>query len=193
MISGTATNRAEIRRLTSWFDEQFYANVVAPLMHERMLKRILHRSTPDGATLREAMKSANQLMDYVDWLLDHRNWLAGATLSLADLAAAAPATPPTPSVEIRPSITPSPSAGLRTVVIDPGHGGEELGAQGPRGTLEKDITLAVSKRLRTLIESRLGLRVFLTREDDRTVSPDDRLALASNHRADLFHRAGREE
>ncbi len=89
MISGTATNRAEIRRLTSWFDEQFYANVVAPLMHERMLKRILHRSTPDGATLREAMKSANQLMDYVDWLLDHRNWLAGATLSLADLAAAA--------------------------------------------------------------------------------------------------------
>ena len=89
MISGTATNRAEIRRLTSWFDEQFYANVVAPLMHERMLKRILHRSTPAGATLREAMKSANQLMDYVDWLLDHRNWLAGATLSLADLAAAA--------------------------------------------------------------------------------------------------------
>ncbi|MBK6719348.1 MAG: glutathione S-transferase family protein [Sphingomonadales bacterium] len=89
MISGTATNRAEIRRLTSWFDEQFYANVVAPLMHERMLNRILHRSTPDGATLREAMKSANQLMDYVDWLLDHRNWLAGATLSLADLAAAA--------------------------------------------------------------------------------------------------------
>ena len=89
MISGTASNRAEIRRLTAWFDEQFYGNVVAPLMHERMLKRILHRSTPDGATLREAMKNANQLMDYVDWLLDHRNWLAGATLSLADLGAAA--------------------------------------------------------------------------------------------------------
>lgn len=103
-----------------------------------------------------------------------------------DLAAAAPATPPTPPVDIRPSITPSPSAGLRTVVIDPGHGGEELGAQGPRGTLEKDITLAVSKRLRTLIESRLGLRVFLTREDDRAVSHDDRSAFANNHRADVF-------
>ena len=89
MISGTAVNRAEIRRLTAWFDEQFYANVVAPLLHERMLKRILHRAAPDGAALREAMKNANQLLDYVDWLLDHRNWLAGGTLSLADLAAAA--------------------------------------------------------------------------------------------------------
>jgi glutathione S-transferase len=89
MISGTAINRAEIRRLTAWFDEHFYAHVVGPLMHERMLKRILHGTSPDAGMLREAMKNANQLMDYVDYLLDHRNWLAGATLSLADLAAAA--------------------------------------------------------------------------------------------------------
>ncbi len=89
MISGTAVNRAEIRRLTAWFDEQFYDNVVAPLLHERMLKRVLHRTAPDASALREAMKNANQLLDYTDWLLDHRNWLAGATLSLADLAAAA--------------------------------------------------------------------------------------------------------
>ncbi len=89
MISGTAVNRAEIRRLSAWFDEQFYNNVVAPLLHERMLKRLLHRTAPDGGALRDAMKNANQLLDYVDWLLDHRNWLAGGTLSLADLAAAA--------------------------------------------------------------------------------------------------------
>ncbi len=89
MISGTAVNRAEIRRLSAWFDEQFYNNVVAPLLHERMLKRVLHRAAPDGGALRDAMKNANQLLDYVDWLLDHRNWLAGGTLSLADLAAAA--------------------------------------------------------------------------------------------------------
>ena len=89
MISGTAINRAEIRRLNTWFDEQFYAKVVVPLMHERMLKRILQRQAPDGAALRSAMKAANQLLDYTDWLLDHRNWMAGATLSLADLAGAA--------------------------------------------------------------------------------------------------------
>lgn len=89
MITGTAQNRAEIRRLVSWFDEQFFGNVVGPLLHERMQKRIVDRAAPDAAVLRQAMKNANQLLDYVDWLLDHRNWLAGPTLSLADLAAAA--------------------------------------------------------------------------------------------------------
>ncbi len=89
MINGTAPNRAEIRRLAHWFDEHFYLQVVGPLLHERMEKRIAHRIAPDAAVLRQAMKSANQMLDYVDWLLDHRNWLAGATLSLADLAGAA--------------------------------------------------------------------------------------------------------
>ncbi|MDE2042546.1 MAG: glutathione S-transferase family protein [Alphaproteobacteria bacterium] len=89
MISGTAINRAEIRRLTAWFDEQFFAQVTAPLMHERMEKRLVHRAAPDATVLRTAMRSANQLLDYIDWLLDHRNWLAGSALSLADLAGAA--------------------------------------------------------------------------------------------------------
>lgn len=82
--------------------------------------------------------------------------------------------------------TQGPSTGLRTVVIDPGHGGDELGTQGVKGTLEKDITLSVARRLRTLIESRLGAKVFLTREDDRTLSLDDRSAFANNHQADVF-------
>lgn len=89
MITGTAQNRAEIRRLVAWFDEQFYGQVVGPLLYERMQKRLVDRQAPDAAVLRQAMKNANQLLDYVDWLVDHRNWLAGATLSLADLAAAA--------------------------------------------------------------------------------------------------------
>ena len=89
MISGTAANRAEIRRLVAWFDEQFFAQVTAPLMHERMEKRIVKRESPDAGMLRMAMKNANSLLDYVDWLLDHRNWLGGAALSLADLTAAA--------------------------------------------------------------------------------------------------------
>jgi glutathione S-transferase len=89
MINGTAVNRAEIRRLTTWFDEQFYADVVEPLMHERMKKRLVDRSSPDANALRQAMKLAVNHLDYTDYLIDHRNWLGGATLSLADLAAAA--------------------------------------------------------------------------------------------------------
>jgi N-acetylmuramoyl-L-alanine amidase len=76
--------------------------------------------------------------------------------------------------------------GVRTIVIDPGHGGDETGATGPGGTLEKNVTLAIARRVRTLIESRLGLTVYLTREDDRTLSLDDRTAFANSHRADVF-------
>ena len=89
MISGTAANRAEIRRLTTWFDQIFYRDITAPLLHERMVKRIVHRAAPDSGALREAMKAAVGHLDYIDYLLDHRTWIAGATMSLADLAAAA--------------------------------------------------------------------------------------------------------
>lgn len=89
LISGSAAARAEIRRLTAWFDQNFYGDVVAPLLHERMKKRLVERASPDARILREAMKRANTHMDYMDYLLDHRNWMGGATMSLADISAAA--------------------------------------------------------------------------------------------------------
>lgn len=98
-----------------------------------------------------------------------------------------PSAPAAPSPEPPVSLPiPTVAPGVRTVVIDPGHGGDEPGVQGARGTLEKDVTLAVARRLRTLIESRLGLRVFLTRDDDRTMSLDDRSAYANSQKADVF-------
>lgn len=101
-------------------------------------------------------------------------------------AAPAPAPPPTSPAPVDPVPLPLPPTGIRTVVIDPGHGGDEVGARGPGGTLEKNVTLAVARRLRTMIESRLGLRVFLTRDDDRAMSLDDRAAYANSQRADVF-------
>ncbi len=116
---------------------------------------------------------------------------AGSGRVTIDLLPAATETAPTPAPSPAPDTrlvipTLGPSTGLRTVVIDPGHGGEALGTQGVKGTLEKDITLSVARRLRTLIESRLGLKVFLTREDDRTMDLDERSAFANNHHADVF-------
>lgn len=113
---------------------------------------------------------------------------AGSSRFVVDLlpATTTTAAPVAPAPDTRPSLNAAPAVGLRTLVIDPGHGGDELGAQGPRGTLEKDITLAVARRLRTAIESRLGLKVFLTREDDRTLPLDDRSAFANAHKADVF-------
>jgi len=89
MIPGTAPQRAEVRRLVAWFDERLYGEVVAPLIEERMRKRLVAREAPDTKVLREALRLANSHLDYIDYLLDHRRWLGGSVLSLADLAAAA--------------------------------------------------------------------------------------------------------
>lgn len=89
MIMGTAMQRAEIRRLTALFDENFYTDVTEPLMSERMKKRLILRQPPDSTRLREAMKMAHGHLDYLDWLIDTRPWIAGSTMSMADLAAAA--------------------------------------------------------------------------------------------------------
>ena len=89
MLHGNSAARAEIRRLTQWFDEKLFREVVEPLMHERMRKRLVSRESPDTAVLRQAMKVANGHLDYLDYLLDHRRWVAGTGISLADFAAAA--------------------------------------------------------------------------------------------------------
>ncbi|MEE2613504.1 MAG: N-acetylmuramoyl-L-alanine amidase, partial [Acidobacteriota bacterium] len=80
----------------------------------------------------------------------------------------------------------APPRTIRARAIDPGHGGNDTGTRGPNGTLEKEVTLAVARRLRNLIESQLGLRVVLTRTTDTTVALDERAAIANNNRADLF-------
>ncbi len=103
-----------------------------------------------------------------------------------------PATPPLPgrgpSVELPPPPRPAidTTSGIRTVVIDPGHGGDDAGAKGERGTVEKDYVLQFARKLKTAIEGRIGLRVLLTRDTDENVPPDKRAALANNNKADLF-------
>ena len=89
LINGTAANRAEVRRLVALFDENFFADVTGPLLDERMKKRLVLRQSPDSRALRQAMKLAHEHLYYIDWLVDNRPWLGGATMSLADLAAAA--------------------------------------------------------------------------------------------------------
>ncbi len=98
--------------------------------------------------------------------------------------------PTTPGAQVPPAPDapplPLPTPGVRTIVIDPGHGGEEDGARGARGTLEKTLTLAVARRVKTALETRLGARVLLTRDDDRTLPLDERAAFANNNKADVF-------
>ncbi len=101
-------------------------------------------------------------------------------------SATPPATPPAAPTSPPPLLDLAPSGGIRTIVVDAGHGGTEDGAHGPGGTLEKHVTLSVARRLKAALEARLGVRVILTREADATVDLDERAALANNNKADLF-------
>ena len=72
------------------------------------------------------------------------------------------------------------------VVVDPGHGGHDPGATGPGGLREKDLVLSIAKRLKPLLEERLGTEVIMTRDDDRFIPLEERTAIANQHQADLF-------
>jgi len=112
----------------------------------------------------------------------------------AQPAQPAPASPAQPASPLPPPAGPAPelplpaqlTPALRTIVIDPGHGGDDAGVVGAGGTKEKDVALAVAHVLKSIVETRLGVRVLLTRDDDRMVALDDRAALANNNKADLF-------
>jgi len=72
------------------------------------------------------------------------------------------------------------------VVIDPGHGGQDQGTQGPKGLLEKDLVLDLAQRVGQLVEDRMGAEVIYTRSDDSFVPLEARTALANEKKADLF-------
>jgi N-acetylmuramoyl-L-alanine amidase len=81
---------------------------------------------------------------------------------------------------------PGPVARLATIVIDPGHGGEDPGARGRRGSREKDITLMIGKRLKAMIDGEPNMRAVLTRDSDFYLPLQTRVDKARKVRADLF-------
>ena len=93
LIAGNARERAEIRRLTGWFDTKFYAEVSEPALTEKVIRRFMPREhgggPPDMTRLRRGLDQMRAHLNYIGSLAERRNWLAGPSLSIADLAAAA--------------------------------------------------------------------------------------------------------
>ncbi len=102
--------------------------------------------------------------------------------------ASAQAQTPSPSARLPILTASSPTNGsaIKTIVIDPGHGGKDPGALGRKGTAEKEITLEVARKLKQLLSVRLGKRVLMTRDRDVFVELEDRAQFANKHNADLF-------
>lgn len=72
------------------------------------------------------------------------------------------------------------------VAIDAGHGGKDPGARGKKGLLEKDVVLAIAKRMARIVNEESGMRAVLIRDDDRFISLRGRIEKAHKHNADLF-------
>ena len=103
----------------------------------------------------------------------------------------APETSPPTAEKIPPLITdktlPSKDGErMITIAIDPGHGGEDPGAHGANGSNEKDLTLAIGKKLKVLIDAEPNMRGILTRDADFFVPLHNRVVKARNMKADLF-------
>ena len=88
-----ARARAEVRRLMSWFNDKFFAEVSGPLTTERVFKRFMPVSagggSPDTEVIRAARQNIRYHLAYIGWLVRARDSLAGERLTYADLAAAA--------------------------------------------------------------------------------------------------------
>lgn len=84
-----------------------------------------------------------------------------------------------------PSLSPFDDV-VKTIVIDPGHGGRDPGAIGPSGIREKDVVLDIGLKLKRLVEEQLGVKVIMTRSGDIFVPLEERTAIANRHKADFF-------
>ena len=103
----------------------------------------------------------------------------------ADEAPAAPAPPPVQAIPAPLPLGADPDTGIAFVVIDPGHGGRDPGAEGVGGAIEKDIVLRIAQRLATKLPERLPVVTFLTRASDQYIALADRLP-PGDTRATLF-------
>jgi N-acetylmuramoyl-L-alanine amidase len=88
--------------------------------------------------------------------------------------------------EARPPPPPVAVNRLLTVAIDAGHGGEDPGARGRRGTYEKNVTLLIARELKTIVDTEPNMRAFLTRDGDYFIPLGGRVEKARRVKADLF-------
>ncbi len=81
--------RFEVRRLCAWFDDKFQDEVTSKLVYERVNKKLMSQGYPDSKNVKDGSVAIKYHLDYMEWLLEQRRWLAGDVMTLADFTAAA--------------------------------------------------------------------------------------------------------
>ncbi len=143
-------------------------------------------ATPETGTLDDAiLKSFGVVGDRTIVLSTGRGYRSVDTFELRNPARLVIDLQGTRTAKPVAASTTAPKKELPVIVLDPGHGGVEVGAIGPSGLQEKDLTLDLARRLKAVLE-RQGVTVVLTRDEDRVLPLDDRTAIANHNRAILF-------
>lgn len=88
LLGDDIAQRIEVRRLVAWFDKKFNAEVTNYLVGEKLFKRLMRQGHPEGKCIRAGHANIKYHLDYIVYLTDKRNWLAGDHFSLADITAA---------------------------------------------------------------------------------------------------------
>ncbi|MGB3135964.1 MAG: N-acetylmuramoyl-L-alanine amidase [Nodosilinea sp.] len=184
MLAGGSLPRSLIRGVSSrqvsgWTEVYFPLQVPVPISVQQdtdTFTLTLHNTVPQTDTI---YVTEDGLIERLDWspmlpnqvqyrinLTTDQQWgyklrYEGTTLVL--------------SLRQPPAVSNSRPLAGTTILVDPGHGGDEPGSRGPDGTPEKEVNLAVSRLLQTALEAR-GATVIMTRTDDSTVSVNDRPA-----------------
>ena len=141
-----------------------------PVKEVDPLQALIENSSQTAATIvEELMPNRPKLAEPVN---------PGATPNVAKVEITAP-TPDKPAKSGKVTR-------MVTIAIDPGHGGEDPGAVGRRGTYEKNVTLAIARRLKKHIDAQPGMRAMLTRDADYFVPLAQRVSKARRVQADLF-------
>ena len=89
LLQGRPAERAEIRRLFDWLCGRFDREVLQPLINERLIRRMTGEGVPSSVVIRTALSNLGVHLAYFNHLVEHRQWLAGSKMSIADLMAAA--------------------------------------------------------------------------------------------------------
>ena len=89
LIGINAADRAEVRRLSAWFDLKMSREVTDNLVGEKMMKRLIKEGQPNSQAIRAGHANLPHHLDYIGYLVDRRRWLAGDHFSVADISAAA--------------------------------------------------------------------------------------------------------
>lgn len=88
-LGSSFREKSETRRITQLFNIMFFIDVTKPIIFEKIIKKHMENKAPDSSSIRKASANLKTYMNHITWLADHRNWLAGNDLTIADMSAAA--------------------------------------------------------------------------------------------------------